>query len=187
MFKLLFSTAIVAPVMMLAYSAGGDTLFAQDATASAVAHASVDHIQTAGQESECRSDTLGVSFRGPWLESHSAGELAHSFARVEGCEISFVRLTTLVPEEPSEADLRDADTRRGELALHIEALVGPERARDLPMEADVLSSITDARLRSHALLRIERRPATPGATVLSASATLTESESGSALVESLNP
>ena len=180
--------------MMLAYSAGGSGPFASGATVG-----SVSDMQFPERDAECRSDTLGVSFHGPWLTSHSAEQLAHSFARVEGCEIALVRLTALVPEEASEAELRDAETRRGELALHIEALVGPSRARELPMRADVRSSITDPRLRSHALLRIERRPAggaeipalsafaAPDMSTSSPSAGALETDSGSALVGSLNP
>ena len=154
MFKLLLSTALAAPVIY----------FTQFGTAEAgLSFAKASASWDAEADTSCRSETLGVSFHDTLLSAHSAEEIGLAFTGMPGCEVSFVRLTALVPEMADDFDREQASARQAELAAHIEALVGAEAARDLPMATALATSRLDGRLRQHALLRIERRPDAPGA------------------------
>ena len=166
MLKLLFSTAMIAPVLAFAWKGAmteGDiiptpavTSVANTATLSA---GELPEGFTADMmPATCSSETLPVVFHGSFLETHSAQALGEAFASREGCDIQFVRLTSLVPEDADEVDLAGANARRAEVAAHIEALVGKAAADELEMRSDLQTAAAKRPIRNHAILRIERRP-----------------------------
>jgi|GEM_PF-4708961 len=171
MIKLLFPAAILAPVMMLAVSAGGASPLPALNGAS-LAETSINLSPTGtpldNAPSDCRSETIGVSFHDAYLESHSAERLGEVFTDVPGCQLEFVRLSTFVVTSPTEADIAEATARRTELALHIQALIGEDAAKTLTVATDMRTRAADSRRRTHALVHLEHRPASPGAPVLSA-------------------
>ena len=160
MFKLLFSTAMIAPVLV--FAAGGlinddqDLISATPRTAVLASGALPTALTDAP---ECRSETLPLVFHESLIEMHSAESLRVAFAADAACEIEFVRLTSLVPEDADEVEVAGANARRAEVAATISALVGSEAADSLEMRADLQTTAIDTRLRHHALLRVERRPA----------------------------
>ena len=159
MFKLLFSTAMIAPVLV--FAAGGlisddqDLISATPRTAVLASGALPTALTDAP---ECRSETLPLVFHDSLIEMHSAERLRDAFAADAACEIEFVRLTSLVSEDADEVEVAGANARRAEVAATISALIGSEAADSLEMRADLQTTEANTRLRHHALLRVERRP-----------------------------
>lgn len=150
MLKLILPSLAIAPLMWLAASDVGDASVAP-ATVSKTASASGFAARI------CESETVGVSFHDALLTAHSADALGRALARVpEGCRITALRVTALVPENADAFHHAQADARQAELAAHMSALLGGD-ARDLAMRASTRTSRADERLRRHALLRIELR------------------------------
>ena len=160
MFKLLFSTAMIAPVLLFAASgllADDDAMVRATPRTAVLAAGTLPGTLT--DLSGCRSETLPLVFHDGFLEMHSAESLRSAFASDPACEIERVRLTTLVPENANEVEVAGANARRAEVAATIAAIVGEDRAARLEMRADLQSTASNTRLRHHALLRVERRPA----------------------------
>ena len=159
MFKLLFSTAMIAPVLV--FAAGGllddDDAIIQSTPRTAVLASGT--LPTALTDApECRSETLPLVFHNSMIEMHSAESLRDAFVADAACEIEFVRLTSLVPEDADEVEVAGANARRAEVAATISALIGSEAADSLEMRADLQTTEANTRLRHHAILRVERRP-----------------------------
>ena len=164
MMKLLFPGLMTAPVFALAFMAGDTSPFESKVTKTpATAVLASASVATPDAAAECRSETLGVVFRRGLLESHSAERLGEAFAPSPDCAVSFVRLTSLVPDTgetiSDEVAAAGVAKERRELATHIAALVGETRADNLRVYSDVETTRHAAADRVHALVRIERRPA----------------------------
>ena len=164
MLKLLFPGLMIAPVFALALVAGESSPFESRTTKTpATAVLASASIAAPDAATECRSETLGVVFRKSLLETHSAERLGEAFAPRPDCDVSFVRLTSLVPDTgdalDNDAAVAGVSAERRELAAHIAALVGEERATTLRVFSDVQTARHAQADRIHALVRIERRPA----------------------------
>ena len=166
MLKLLFSTAMIAPVLAFAWKgalAEGDiipepAITSTPRTATLSAGPIPEGFDAEALPATCSGETLPVVFHGSLMESHSARAIGEAFAERPGCEVQFVRLTSLVPEDADEVDMAGANARRAEVAAHIEALVGKAAAEEMPMRSDTQTAAAERPIRNHAILRIERRP-----------------------------
>ena len=163
MMKLLFPGLMIAPVFALAFVAGNTSPFESKVTKTPATAVLASASVTTPDAAECRSETLGVVFRRGLLESHSAERLGEAFAPSPDCAVSFVRLTSLVPDTgdtiSDEVAAAGVAKERRELATHIAALVGKDRADTLRVYSDVETTRHASADRVHALVRIERRPA----------------------------
>ena len=159
MFKLLFSTAMVAPVLLFAASglleSNEGLVHSSPRTAVLAAGDLPDALGAPSVAASCGSETVPLVFREGLLEMHSAEALRTAFLD-DSCGIDHVRLTSLVPEDADEVDVAGAHARRAEVAATIAALIGSERAASLEMRTDLQSVRSGARGRGHALLQIRR-------------------------------
>lgn len=167
MFKLLFSTALTLPVLVLAYGSAESKVVYSNKDEPVAVLSTVAEPGT----SDCAPATIGVNLHKGYLETHSAERIVRALDR-NNCHPTFIRITMLVDENSSAAELARAETERTEVAAFIGDVVGEEMAASLPVKSDTQTARVNTAMRSHALVSVESTAIDSPAPILASGAAI---------------